>query len=122
MKREFITIAVFLAAMNVVPTSVSGTETGIQSYAVVESTISARETLMESIIILVAERSGVRESDIKPESRFIEDLGMDSLDFVELIMDCEELYRIKIPNSDYRGLTTVQYLYDYVRAKIMEDL
>ena len=92
MKRHFITVAVFLAAMQAAPANVA----------------------ISSIIILASEHSGISEDKIHPDSTFDKDLGMDSLTFIEFISDCEELYGVKIPNADFGKLLTVQDLHDYI--------
>ena len=66
---------------------------------------------------LVAEQLGVNKDDIKPESRFKEDLNADSLDLFELIMSLEEEYSTEIPTDELENLTTIQSVIDYLGAK-----
>ena len=56
----------------------------------------------------------VRESQVKPEARFIKDLGADSLDTVELVMRFEEEFGIQIPEEDAEKILTVRAAYDYI--------
>ena len=63
---------------------------------------------------LIAEQLGVEAEKVTPESSFIEDLGADSLDLVELIMALEEEYDIEIPDEDSVGLKTVQDAINYI--------
>ena len=63
---------------------------------------------------LVAEQLGVEAEKVTPESSFIEDLGADSLDLVELIMALEEEYGIEIPDEDAAKLKTVQDAIAYI--------
>ncbi len=63
---------------------------------------------------IVVEQLGVKEEDVKPESSFVEDLGADSLDTVELVMALEEAFDIEIPDEDAEKITTVQSAVDYV--------
>jgi len=63
---------------------------------------------------IVAEQLGVDSEKVTPTSSFIEDLGADSLDLVELIMAFEEEYDIEIPDEDAANLKTVQDAIDYI--------
>ena len=67
---------------------------------------------------LIADQLGVGEEEIKPESRFIEDLGADSLDIVELIMAMEEEFETEIPDEDAEKIQTVGDTIDYIRAHV----
>lgn len=64
---------------------------------------------------VVAEQLSINEADIKNESAFIEDLGADSLDTVELVMALEDAFSIEIPNSEQEKLRTVQQAIDYIK-------
>ena len=65
---------------------------------------------------IVAEQLGVAEADIKNDSSFVEDLGADSLDNVELVMALEEEFETEIPDEEAEKITTVQQAVDYVKA------
>ncbi|OHC64907.1 MAG: acyl carrier protein [Rhodocyclales bacterium RIFCSPLOWO2_02_FULL_63_24] len=67
---------------------------------------------------IVAEQLGVNEADIKNESNFVDDLGADSLDTVELVMALEEEFECEIPDEDAEKITTVQQAIDYVNANL----
>ena len=64
---------------------------------------------------VVAEQLRINEADIKNESAFIEDLGADSLDTVELVMALEDAFSIEIPDSEQEKLRTVQQAIDYIK-------
>ena len=65
---------------------------------------------------IVAEQLGVNEAEIKNESSFVDDLGADSLDTVELVMALEEEFETEIPDEDAEKITSVQQAIDYVTA------
>lgn len=65
---------------------------------------------------IIVEQLGVKESEIKNESSFANDLGADSLDTVEMIMALEEGFGCNIPDEDAKSLTTVQQAIDYIKV------
>ncbi len=65
---------------------------------------------------IIADQLGVAEDTIKPESKFIEDLGADSLDIVELIMAMEEEFQTEIPDEEAEKIRTVGDAISYVQA------
>ncbi len=67
---------------------------------------------------IIVEELGVEESEVTMEASFIEDLGADSLDTVELIMKFEEEFEIDIADDDAEKLTTVGKAIDYLKSKI----
>ncbi len=67
---------------------------------------------------IIVEELGVEASEVVPEASFIEDLGADSLDTVELIMKIEEEYDIEIPDEDAEKLTTVGKVIEYLEANV----
>ena len=62
---------------------------------------------------IVAEQLGANEADVKLESSFVDDLGADSLDTVELVMALEEEFECEIPDEEAEKITTVQLAIDY---------
>jgi acyl carrier protein len=66
---------------------------------------------------IISEQLGVPEGDVKPESSFVNDLGADSLDTVELVMALEEEFGVEIPDEDAEKIATVQNAIDYIKAK-----
>ncbi len=69
---------------------------------------------------IIVEQLGVEEDEVSPEASFIDDLGADSLDTVELVMAFEEEFNIEIPDEDAEGITTVQDAIDYIKANVKE--
>ena len=63
---------------------------------------------------IISEQLGVPESDVKPEASFVNDLGADSLDTVELVMALEEEFGIEIPDEDAEKITRVREATEYI--------
>lgn len=74
--------------------------------------------VFEDIKAIVVERLGVEEGVVTEEASFIEDLGADSLDVVELIMAAEEKFGIEIPDEDAEKLARVKDVAEYIKKKI----
>ena len=71
-------------------------------------------SIEERVKKIIVEQLGVKEEDVKPVASFVEDLGADSLDTVELVMALEEEFDIEIPDEEAEKITTVQSAIDYV--------
>ncbi len=65
---------------------------------------------------IVVEQLGVKEEEVKSEASFVDDLGADSLDTVELVMALEEEFGTEIPDDEAEKITTVQLAIDYINA------
>ena len=72
-------------------------------------------SIEERVKKIIVEQLGVKEEDVKPEASFVEDLGADSLDTVELVMALEEEFDLEIPDEEAEKITTVQSAIDYVQ-------
>ena len=72
----------------------------------------------EKVKSIIAEQLGVKQEEIKPESSFVDDLGADSLDTVELVMALEEEFGIEIPDEDAEKMTTVGEAMKYIDEKV----
>jgi len=66
---------------------------------------------------IISEQLGVPEADVKSEASFVNDLGADSLDTVELVMALEEEFGVEIPDEDAEKIATVQNAIEYIKAK-----
>lgn len=76
------------------------------------------ESVEQRVIKIVAEQLGVAEGEIKNESTFVDDLGADSLDTVELVMALEEEFECEIPDEEAEKISSVQQAIDYVNAHL----
>jgi acyl carrier protein len=80
-------------------------------------TSSARKTMAavdEKVKQIIVEQLGVDEGEVTPSASFVDDLGADSLDTVELVMAFEEAFEIEIPDEDAEKIRTVQDAIDYI--------
>ena len=68
--------------------------------------------------IIAREISSVKEEDIKPESRFIDDLGMDSLDVAQIVLSIEDEFGIGVPDDAIEHLETVQQAVDAIKQAV----
>jgi len=76
------------------------------------------DPILQKVRQLIAEQLGLEEDEITPESSFLDDLGADSLDLVELIMAFEEEYELEIPDEDAERIATVGDAVEYIRQRV----
>ncbi len=74
------------------------------------------QELKDKVIQIIVQQLGVEADKVTPESTFIDDLGADSLDIVELIMAFEEEFGIDIPDEDAEKITAVKNVLEYIKA------
>jgi acyl carrier protein len=72
----------------------------------------------EKVKEIIAKQLGVDQSEVTPDASFVEDLGADSLDTVELVMAFEEAFNIEIPDEDAEKIAKVKDAIDYIKNKI----
>jgi len=72
----------------------------------------------EKVKQLIVEQLGVDEAEVTPTAHFVDDLGADSLDIVELVMTFEEAFEIEIPDEDAEKITTVKDAIDYIQSHV----
>jgi acyl carrier protein len=82
------------------------------------SDVKEKPNVAEKIKQIVSEQLGVDEGEVIPAASFVDDLGADSLDTVELVMAFEEAFEIEIPDEDAENIRTVQDAITYVEKKI----
>ena len=83
-------------------------------------------TIFERLKKMIVEQLGVEEKDVVPSASFVDDLGADSLDLVELIMSLEEEFsnpsqKVEIPDEDAEKIVTVQDAIDYLKNLGVQD-
>ena len=74
-------------------------------------------TLEEKVIGIIMEQLDVTREECVPEASFIDDLGADSLDLVELIMEMEETFNVRIPDNEIEKIRTIKDVLDYIISK-----
>lgn len=75
----------------------------------------------ERVINIIVEQLGVKREEVTKQASFVDDLGADSLDTVELVMALEEEFDIEIPDEEAEKITTIQQAIDYISAHAKED-
>ena len=76
----------------------------------------AATNVEQKVKSIIAEQLGIGEDEIKPESNFIDDLGADSLDIVELVMAMEEEFEVEIPDDEAENIKTVGDAINYINS------
>jgi len=74
--------------------------------------------IVDRVKKIVAEQLGVKEDEVTNDASFVDDLGADSLDTVELVMALEEEFECEIPDEEAEKITTVQEAVDYINANL----
>ena len=78
-------------------------------------------TIESRVKKIVVEQLGVKEDEVSNDSSFVDDLGADSLDTVELVMALEEEFETEIPDEDAEKITTIQQAIDYINSHMEES-
>ena len=78
----------------------------------------SEKSIEQRVKEIIVEQLGVNADQVTPEAKFIEDLGADSLDTVELVMALEEEFECEIPDEEAEKITSVQQAIDYVKAHV----
>ena len=72
-------------------------------------------SIEEKVTDIIVDQLGVERDKVKPESSFLDDLGADSMDIVELVMAFEDSFSIQIPDQEEEGIKTVQDAIDFIK-------
>ena len=75
-------------------------------------------SVADKVKSIIVEQLGVDEEEVTPDASFVDDLGADSLDTVELVMALEEEFETEIPDEEAEKITTVQQAIDYVGTHV----
>ena len=76
------------------------------------------QDIQQKITGILIEKLGITGSEITPDANFVKDLGIDSLDYAELVMDFEQTFDIKIPDDDAEKMQTIGQAVKYIASKI----
>jgi acyl carrier protein len=72
----------------------------------------------KKVTAILIEKLGVPDSQITPDASFVKDLGIDSLDYAELVMEFEQTFDIKIPDDDAEKMQTIGHAVEYIQSKL----
>ena len=76
------------------------------------------EEVVSKVKDILVEKMGIAETEVTPDANLIKDLGIDSLDYAELVMEFEHTFDIRIPDEDAEQLTTVNAAVEYIIQKL----
>jgi len=76
------------------------------------------QDIQQKITDILTQKLGIAESEITPDANFVKDLGIDSLDYAELVMDFEQTFDIKIPDDDTEKMQTIGQAVKYIQSKL----
>lgn len=76
------------------------------------------ENVQKKITEIIAEKLGIPESEVTADASFVKDLGIDSLDYAELVMEFEQTFDIKIPDDDAERMNTIGSAVEYIQGKL----
>lgn len=80
--------------------------------------IRGMQDVQKRITAILIDKLGINESEITPDASFIKDLGIDSLDYAELVMEFEQTFDIKIPDDDAEKMQTIGQAVSYIESKL----
>lgn len=78
------------------------------------------ENVAHKVEVILVEKLGIAATEVTPDANLIKDLGIDSLDYAELVMEFEQTFDIRIPDNDAEELSTVGQAVKYISKKIKE--
>lgn len=76
------------------------------------------ENVLKKVTEIITEKLGIPESEVTADASFVRDLGIDSLDYAELVMEFEQTFDIKIPDEDAERMNTIGSAVEYIKSKI----
>jgi acyl carrier protein len=78
-------------------------------------------TIAQKVTEILVDKLGIAESEVTPDANFIKDLGIDSLDYAEIVMEFEQTFNIRIPDSDAEKLQTMKQAVLYIEEQISKS-
>lgn len=85
---------------------------------ILNNTMYNPENVFKKVTEIITEKLGIPESEVTPDASFVRDLGIDSLDYAELVMEFEQTFDIKIPDDDAERMNTIGSAVEYIKSKI----
>ena len=76
------------------------------------------QDIQQKITSILTDKLGIPDSEITPDASFVKDLGIDSLDYAELVMEFEQTFNIKIPDNDAEKMQTIGQAVLYIKEKL----
>lgn len=76
------------------------------------------QEIQKKVAQILVDKLGIAESEITPDANFIKDLGIDSLDYAEIVMEFEQSFNIRIPDDDAEKLQTFEEAVKYIESKV----
>jgi acyl carrier protein len=77
--------------------------------------------IAQKVTEILVDKLGIAQSEVTPEANFIKDLGIDSLDYAEIVMEFEQTFNIRIPDSDAEKLQTMKQAVQYIQEQLSKD-
>ena len=77
--------------------------------------------IAEKVTEILVDKLGIAESEVTPDANFIKDLGIDSLDYAEIVMEFEQTFDIRIPDTDAEKLQTMKEAVNYIEAQLSQN-
>ncbi len=82
--------------------------------------LPAMQDVQKKVHAILTDKLGISESEITPDASFVKDLGIDSLDYAELVMEFEQSFDIKIPDDDAEKMQTIGQAVNYIQSKVVK--
>ncbi|HYG38384.1 MAG TPA: acyl carrier protein [Cytophagales bacterium] len=77
--------------------------------------------IAQKVTEILVDKLGIAESEVTPDANFIKDLGIDSLDYAEIVMEFEQTFNIRIPDSDAEKLQTMKQAVQYIEEQLSKN-
>lgn len=78
-------------------------------------------SIAQKVTEILVDKLGIAESEVTPDANFIKDLGIDSLDYAEIVMEFEQTFNIRIPDSDAEKLQTMKQAVQYIEEQLSKN-